>query len=142
MNEADLTDRGLFDFAGLARSLERVVDEMSAGGDLPVLDRQGIEVTVPLRPEFGDVTSNAALVVAGRSGRRPRDLAEEIGGVGWSATGQRSPSGSRSRGPASSTSSSGPTWYRGALQRMLDAGEATAAASLPRMSAGASTSSS
>ena len=30
MSEGDVTDRGLFDFAGLARSLERVVDDWIA----------------------------------------------------------------------------------------------------------------
>ena len=124
MNEASGTERGLFDFAGLARSLERVIDEMIAADELPVLDRQGIELTVPPRPEFGDVSSNMALVLAGRSGHRPRDLADEVGRRWLAGDGAAVADRYEVAGPGFLNFFLGPVWYRGALQRMLDAGEA------------------
>lgn len=123
MNEVPGTADGLFDFAGLARSLERVVDAMSAKGELAAPDRQGIELIVPPRSEFGDVSSNVALVLAGKSGRRPRDLADEIGRRWLAGEGAAVAERYEVAGPGFLNLFLSPAWYRGALQRMLDAGE-------------------
>jgi arginyl-tRNA synthetase len=124
MNGAAGAERGLFDFAGLAGALERVVDEMSASGDLPALDRQKVELSLPPRPEFGDVSSNVALALAGKSGRRPRDLADEIGRRLLAGEGASAADRYEVAGPGFLNLFLSSIWYRGALQRMLDAGPA------------------
>ena len=55
----------LHDFAGLAASLERTL-----AAAVPAVGV--VELSVPPRPEHGDVSTNAALVFGGRAKRAPR----------------------------------------------------------------------
>ena len=71
--------------SGLRRELARAARAAGAPEDfVPELER-------PRDPEHGDLASNAALVLGGRTDRPPRGLAEEIAGaVDTSAAGLRS----------------------------------------------------
>ena len=62
----------LHDFAGLAASLERTL-----AAAVPAVGV--VELSVPPRPEHGDVSTNAALVFGGRAKRATRELADELG---------------------------------------------------------------
>jgi arginyl-tRNA synthetase len=124
---------GLYDFAGLAASLARALttviaplaaaigrseDEVAAHM-LPEL-----ELTVPPRREQGDVTTNVALVVAGRYGLRPRDLADELGRAWQSGEGADVCERYEVAGPGFLNVFLRDTWYVAAVQAMLAAGGA------------------
>ena len=66
-------------FKAFRQEIEKIAERMSARGELPPdlpLDR--ISVEPPRDPAHGDVSSNAAMVLAGAAKRKPRDLAEDI----------------------------------------------------------------
>ncbi len=55
------------------------VEELVSSGAVPDgLDLESINVEPPRDPSHGDVATNAALVLAGKVGRKPREIAEEI----------------------------------------------------------------
>lgn len=105
----------LHDFAGLAASLERTL-----AGLVP--EAGVIELTVPPRPEHGDLSTNAALVWGGASGRKPRELAQELG-TRW-AEGEGAGVCDRVEvaGPGFLNLFLSSGWYLDAVQRMLDQG--------------------
>ncbi|UCF18733.1 MAG: arginine--tRNA ligase, partial [Gemmatimonadota bacterium] len=59
-------------FPELARALERAARQLGAGNDFEV------QLERPREAGHGDVASNAAMVLAGRLRRRPRELAQDI----------------------------------------------------------------
>ena len=66
-------------FKVFRKEIEKIAERMSARGELPPdlpLDR--ISVEPPRDPAHGDISSNAAMVLARPAQRRPRDLAEDI----------------------------------------------------------------
>ena len=66
-------------FKAFRQEIEKIAERMSAREELPPdlpLDR--ISVEPPRDPAHGDVSSNAAMVLAGAAKRKPRDLAEDI----------------------------------------------------------------
>ncbi|HUK77575.1 MAG TPA: arginine--tRNA ligase [Thermoleophilia bacterium] len=70
----------LYGLTGLGRSLERTLATiMPTGEPLPA-----VELTLPPKPEFGDVSTPVALAAARLARRNPRDLATELG-ERWSA---------------------------------------------------------
>src|SRR5690242_16195855 len=59
----------------------RVLDELARDGRLPPgLDASRVAVEPPRDPAHGDVSTNAAMVLAKPAGMKPRDLAEAIAG--------------------------------------------------------------
>ncbi len=55
------------------------LERLQAAGALPGdLDFTGVEVQEPRDPAHGDVASNAAMVLAKRAGRKPRDIATAL----------------------------------------------------------------
>jgi arginyl-tRNA synthetase len=108
----------LLDFAGLARSLAATLaDLLGQAGLRPV-----VELTVPSRPEHGDVTTNAALVYAGGAGVGPREFAAEFA-KRWLAQGGDAVCARHDvAGPGFINLFLNARWYQGALRRMLDAG--------------------
>jgi arginyl-tRNA synthetase len=112
-----MTDR-LHDFAGLAASLE---EALSGVLGVEAGDRAAGELTLPPRREQGDVTTNAALINAKRAGSAPRDLAQRLGDA-WLAAGGAEVCGRvEVAGPGFLNLFLSPLWFRGAVQRMLDA---------------------
>ncbi|HOU28904.1 MAG TPA: arginine--tRNA ligase [Thermoleophilia bacterium] len=107
----------LYDLSGLAASLQAALDEEvppDAGVDAPAM-----ELTVPTRPEHGDVTTNAALVAARRAGRAPRDLAAAVGARWMAGPGAGVCDRYEVAGPGFLNLFLADSWYRGALQRLL-----------------------
>ena len=128
-----MSDR-LYDFAGLAASLEEALAGLLAGA--PGTDAAGagaagatapppvaIELTLPPRRGQGDVTTNAALVNAKRAGSSPRDLAQRLGDAWLDAGGTAVCERVEVAGPGFLNLFLGASWFRGAVQRMLDAGD-------------------
>lgn len=58
-------------------SLQHLKTEAALPADL---DLNGVEVDTPRDPSHGDLATNAAMVLAKRAGRKPRELAELIAG--------------------------------------------------------------
>ena len=66
-------------FKAFRQEIEKIAERMSARGELPPdLPMDRISVEPPRDPAHGDVSSNAAMVLAGAAKRKPRDLAEDI----------------------------------------------------------------
>ncbi|MEO0730283.1 MAG: arginine--tRNA ligase, partial [Pseudomonadota bacterium] len=61
--------------------LEAVATAQDAGALPGELDLTGVEVQEPRDPAHGDVAVNAALVLAKRAGRKPRDIADVLASV-------------------------------------------------------------
>jgi len=118
-----VSDR-LYDFAGLAASLEEALATVllasPPGGDAP--PPAAAELTLPPRREQGDVTTNAALINAKRARSAPRDLAQRLGDAWLAAGGDAVCARLEVGGPGFLNLFLSPSWYRGAVQRMLDAG--------------------
>ena len=58
------------------------LEEMSATGSIPGgLDLARVVVEAPRDPEHGDLTTNAAMVLAKAAGQKPRELADTLAGV-------------------------------------------------------------
>jgi arginyl-tRNA synthetase len=110
-------DDRLYDFAGLAASLEEAL-----AGVLHEPAGAALDLTLPPHREQGDVTTNAALVNAKRARRPPRDLAQELGDAWFAAAGADVCERVEVAGPGFLNLFLGASWYRGAVQRMLDAG--------------------
>ena len=123
-----MSDR-LHDFAGLAASLdealagvlggEEAAGEGAAGTAAP---SPAADLTLPPRREQGDVTTNAALINAKRARCAPRDLAQRLGDAWLAAGGAGVCDRVEVAGPGFLNLFLSPSWYRGAVQRMLDAG--------------------
>ncbi|TVR98182.1 MAG: arginine--tRNA ligase [Rhodospirillales bacterium] len=68
-------------FRHFERAVAAAVDALAAEGALPQgLDTTAISVEPPRDPGHGDVTTNAAMVLARPAKRKPRDLAEALAG--------------------------------------------------------------
>ena len=137
MTETETRADELYDLEGLARSLERVVEQVRAEGKLaqapgePGGHRHRIELSVPARRQFGDVTTNVALVEGGKGGMAPRDLANEIGRRWVASEGAPICARYEVAGPGFLNIFLNAQWYRGALGKMLDAGERYGAGVIP-----------
>lgn len=63
----------------MAAHLDRALDALEVSGDLPAgLQRTGIVLDPPRDPSHGDLSTNAAMVLAKSSGAGPRVLAERL----------------------------------------------------------------
>jgi arginyl-tRNA synthetase len=58
--------------------LRQALSDTIAAGQVPVTELPAFSIEVPGDPQFGDLASNVALVLAKRAGRPPRALAETI----------------------------------------------------------------
>ena len=68
-------------FNRMRDDLDAVIEELSADGMLPAdCSAAAASVEAPRDPSHGDVTTNAALVLAKPAGRKPRDVAAAIAG--------------------------------------------------------------
>ena len=105
----------LHDFAGLAASLEHTLAAAVPAAGV-------VELSVPPRPEHGDVSTNAALVYGGRARRMPRELADELGRAWMQGEGAGLCDRFEVAGPGFLNLFLSSSWYRGAVQRMLDRG--------------------
>ena len=66
-------------FALVEKRIAVALEALKSNGDLPDdLDLAGIEVQEPRDASHGDVASNAAMVLAKRAKRKPREIAEAI----------------------------------------------------------------
>lgn len=66
-------------YAEAADKVRAALQALIAAGELPQdLALDGIEIQEPRDPGHGDLASNAAMALAKRAGRKPRDLAELI----------------------------------------------------------------
>jgi len=120
----------LYDLNGLAASLQAALEqELSAGGaeaEAPV-----VELSLPARPEHGDVTTNAALISAKRAGRVPRELAEALGARWLAGPGAGVCDRFEVAGPGFLNLFLNDVWYRGALDRLLEEGRDYGRGALP-----------
>jgi arginyl-tRNA synthetase len=119
----------LYDFAGLAASLEEalavILTELAEGAGVApeAMPPAPIELSLPPQHEHGDVTTNAALVNARRARRSPRELAERLGERWLAAGGASVCERFEVAGPGFLNLFLSEEWYRGAAQRLLDAGD-------------------
>ena len=66
-------------FADIRRAVVETLDAMVADGDLPTgLDYGNVTVEPPRDPAHGDMATNAAMVLAGRVDRPPREIAQML----------------------------------------------------------------
>ncbi|HEX8258320.1 MAG TPA: arginine--tRNA ligase [Allosphingosinicella sp.] len=66
-------------YARFAAHIERVLDSLEAAGQLPAgIDRLAVAVEPPRDPAHGDLSTNAAMVLAKRAATNPRALAALI----------------------------------------------------------------
>jgi len=66
-------------FSAFKDSIEKEIGSLVASGELPEgTDGSRISVELPRDPEHGDLSTNAAMVLAKPAGLKPRDLAETI----------------------------------------------------------------
>lgn len=66
-------------YAHFADAIDRLLDQLEAGGDLPRgLNRRNVAVEPPRDPAHGDLATNAAMVLAKPAGTNPRALAEKL----------------------------------------------------------------
>ncbi|MGD0997570.1 MAG: arginine--tRNA ligase [Thermoleophilia bacterium] len=107
----------LYGLTGLGRSLARTLAEIVPGGPAAA------EVTLPPKPEFGDVSTPAALAVARRAGRDPRELAGELGARWCAGPGAGVCARYEVAGPGFLNLFLNDAWYRGATRRMLALGD-------------------
>ncbi len=116
----------MHDLAALAAALEDAAEEV-AGARVP-----GIDLSVPPRPELGDLSSNAALVCAKPARRPPRDLADELAATWMQSGGEAVCERYEVAGPGFINLFLRPQWYTGAVRRMLDAGDRYGSGVLPQ----------
>ncbi|MBI3912110.1 MAG: arginine--tRNA ligase [Armatimonadetes bacterium] len=62
----------------LTSVIERALEEARQAGELPVAQLPPVELDVPPSNQFGDFSSNVALVLARQVGAPPRDVAQRI----------------------------------------------------------------
>ena len=68
-------------YAQFADRIAAALDALKTDGVLPAdTGMEGITVEPPRDETHGDIATNAAMVLAGRAGLRPRDLAEKLAG--------------------------------------------------------------
>jgi len=61
------------------KHVDTILDELTAAEVLPVgIDRSNVTLEPPRDPSHGDLSTNAAMVLAKVAGMKPRDLAEKI----------------------------------------------------------------
>jgi arginyl-tRNA synthetase len=109
----------LYDLNGLAASLQAaLVDELTVGGAAEATV-PAVELSLPARPEHGDVTTNAALITAKRAARAPRELAEAVGTRWTAGAGAGACDRFEVAGPGFLNLFLSDAWYRGALDRLL-----------------------
>jgi arginyl-tRNA synthetase len=96
----------------------RALREGESGGPEPSLDR-------PPKPELGDYSSNAAMLLAAPLGENPRDVAGRLGEELERQLGGESGSVERIEvaGPGFVNLFLADAWYRRAMQRLAEAGE-------------------
>jgi len=58
--------------------LKNTLHELIAEGAIPEYDLETISVSVPARKEFGDFSTNIAMVMASQAKKKPRDIAQII----------------------------------------------------------------
>lgn len=59
--------------------IDTILDELTEAGVLPAgIDRSNVTLEPPRDPSHGDLSTNAAMVLAKAAGMKPRDLAEKI----------------------------------------------------------------
>lgn len=64
--------------AKIALALKHILTALIERGDLPQIELPGIQVTRPTEENFGDYTSNIALIIAKPAGMNPRAVADLI----------------------------------------------------------------
>ena len=63
-------------YRDVAAKVTAALEALKAAGELPAdLDLAGVDIQEPRDPAHGDMASNAAMVLAKRAGRKPRDIA-------------------------------------------------------------------
>ncbi len=62
----------------IAALLKNTLHELIAEGVIPEYDLETISVSVPARKEFGDFSTNVAMVMASQAKKKPRDIAQTI----------------------------------------------------------------
>ncbi len=62
----------------IAALLKNTLHELIAEGAIPEYDLETISVSVPARREFGDFSTNVAMVMASQAKKKPRDIAQTI----------------------------------------------------------------
>ena len=108
----------LYGLAGLGRSLERTLEEICpVAGRLPPA-----ELTLPPKPEFGDVSTPVALAVARLASRNPREIATELGERWCAGPGATVCTRFEVAGPGFLNLFLSDQWYRGATRQMLALG--------------------
>jgi arginyl-tRNA synthetase len=109
----------LYDLYGLAASLQAALEEELGRGGAVEGAAPVVELTLPARPEHGDLTTNAALVGAKKAGRAPRELAEALGARWLAGAGAGVCDRFEVAGPGFLNLFLNDAWYRGALDRLL-----------------------
>ena len=112
----------LYDLNGLAASLQAALEHELAAAGTSEIAAPAVELSLPARPEHGDVTTNAALVTAKRAGRAPRELAEAVGARWKAGAGAGVCDRFEVAGPGFLNLFLRDAWYRGALDRLLAEG--------------------
>ncbi len=117
MSERDVHE-DLYGLTGLGRSLARTLVEVApAVGEVPA-----VELTIPPKPEFGDVSTPVALAVAKRAGARPRDVAAALGERWCAGPGAGLCTRYEVAGPGFLNLFLSDEWYRATTRRMLALG--------------------
>jgi arginyl-tRNA synthetase len=117
MSERDEHEE-LYGLAGLGRSLERTLAEIyPVASELP-----SAELTLPPKPEFGDVSTPVALAVARLAHRNPREIATELGERWCAGPGAAVCARFEVAGPGFLNLFLSDEWYRGATRQMLALG--------------------
>ncbi len=111
----------LYDLNRLAASLQAALDEELAAGGAEVR-APAVELSLPARPEHGDLTTNLALITAKRAGRVPRELAEAVGARWLAGPGAGVCDRFEVAGPGFLNLFLNDAWYQGALDRLLAEG--------------------
>ena len=111
----------LYDLHGLAASLQAALDEELAPGGAETR-APAVELSLPARPEYGDLTTNLALIAAKRAGRVPRELAEAVGARWLAGPGAGVCDRFEVAGPGFLNLFLTDVWYRRALDRLLAEG--------------------
>jgi len=109
--------------SGLGRSLERTLVAIISGEPAPVEPAlPPVELTLPPKPEFGDVSTPVALAVARQTGRNPRELADELGRRWCAGPGAAVCERFEVAGPGFLNLFLSDGWYCGATRAMLALG--------------------
>ncbi len=108
-------------FRELLEFVQEDIEQLSEAGDLPAgLDFKGILVEPPRDPEHGDMATNAAMVLAKRAGKKPRDIATLLADKLAARDGVASV---EVAGPGFINLRLDAAYWQGALKRIVGAGE-------------------